>query len=1005
MASGVLGVPELPHIAFNMTPLDVLLKRTALDAFKQLKEYIHFLENVGSTQDTANKVQFLNMLVLMRERFVKLYVLCKWSRNHEAIGKLIDIFAWLREQNQLISNSILQFGELKGSLMAAKMLEPDLNTAMEVFSNGRPDLPTYNYLKSEPLNPQFISKVMKNLNVELSIKMALEVTLPAQFLNYEIKDGRVNFNIVNHFKCSISMLKDEKFNLIDFKFGFQLVNNKLVSDVLDLEPQALINLQNIANQKLVDNNNNLQELFELLFDYSATFKLQLIHKQLANLKLSLWRGHLSHTYDSDNKIIKVTYWTQRKFVKPSYIEIGLFNNNKLSFRWFKNSEEMLIEDGFDFLQSDGTIDLEKVLNELIKRHIEIDINGIKTNLINSVCQLDRALSILPPNNDKLLFKITQSREVIYGIDRLSGSPYFENPTLLMNNIGFKINSSDSIDYIELLRLKLEFQCNKLKQMMMATGWIPIDNVNILKEERLKLDIDYSDLNGVINGEDLTHIKVYRRKDWQNGWFLLIGSFGWKSNIQIWCGRIECIQGIWKLNWVDEINFNMIDSPVNKELDDIKQLINLEVIQFNDLVELIKISSSKLISNLVINEFEQRGCTLKVLNLSDEKVDKFLKDNFQFDLNGDDLKDSDNAVVLIKNESWLKIKSCQESLVLIITVKNSKLTAILYGKIIKFDKLPTIEFKNEGAKLRYSSETKLIRVDSTVDLSTKLTPIVPGAVDNTNESSDLDGITNNELILSNVSELLDQFSRLLNLLQMINQDSSLTITHAELDCVGFSYGNDNDEWVKLKLNQSNKGLSVELPNSNPHNVCLKYLNELINSGNNGESLSTDPSDGFNCMLIKQLVTYLKLTLKFYKTYQKLMDEQLAKITTGNNEQIIDYGFVLSLRGLENFTISYYKDTRDNEREIRFDVNVDMRHMRKVLNLNDSLFMISVGDLRGGNNTLIKSVKQTISRIFNGEENIPVNGRILNLRDSLCCDNGSIPTVLEFVHSSICKVLEL
>lgn len=998
MASGAVGVPELPHVMFNMTPLDVVLKRTALDAFKQLKEYIQYLENVGATQDTASKVHFLEMLVVMRERFVKLYVLCKWSRNNEAIGKLIDIFAWLREQNQMISGSILQFGELKGSLMAAKMLEPDLSTAMEVFSDGRPDLPTYNYLPRDPLDPQFVSKIMKNLNVELSIKMALQVNLPAQFLNYDIKDGRVNFNIINHFKFSISMLKDEKFNLIDFKFGFQLINNKIVSDVQNLEPQALINLQNIANNKLVDNNNNLQELFEFLFDYSATFKLQLIHKQMVNLKMSLWRGHLSHTYDSDNRIIKVTYWTQRKFVKPSYIEIGLFNNNKLSFKWFKNSEEMVLEDGFDLLQVEGVIDLEKVLNELIKRHIEIDINGIKTKLVTAVSQLDRALNVLPPNNDKLLFKITQSREVIYGIDKLSGSPYFENPTLLMNNIGFKMNSSNSLDYIELLRLKLEFQCNKIRQMMMATGWIPIDNVHILKEERLKLGIDYSDLNGVIDGEDLTNIRVYRRKDWQNGWFLLIGTFGWKSNIQIWCGRIECIQGNWRLNWVDEVNFQKSED-LNKELDDIKQLINLEVIKFNDLVELVKVSSSKLISNLVINEFEQQGCTLKVLNLSDDKVDKFLKDNFQFDLNGNDTKDSDNAVVLIKNDSWMKIQNCQESLVLIITVKNSKLTATLYGKIVKFDKLPTIEFENEKAKLVYSSGTKLFRVDSIVDLATKLTPTLPGSVDSTNESNDLEKISDDQLILSNVSELLDQFSRLLNLLQMINRDPSLNITNAELDCVGFSYGDDKDEWVRLKLNQSNRGLSVELPASNPHNVCLKYLNGLINSG------ESNGVDGFNCMLIKQLVIYLKLTLKFYKSYQKLMDEQLVKFEVSATN-IIDYGFVLSLRGLENFSISYFKDTRDNGKDLRLDLNVDIKHKTRKLSLTDSLFMISIGDLRGGNVNLIKNVRQTIERVFHGEEKFLISGgKVLTLRDSLCCDNGTISPVLEFIHSTICKVLEL
>lgn len=997
MATVGAGAPELPHVTFNMTPLDVLLQRTALDAFKQLKEYLQHIENVGE-QETPDKIQFLDMLVVMRERFVKLYVLCKWCRNHEAVGRLIDIFAWLREQNQMISTSILQFGEIKGSLMAAKMLEPDLNTAMEVFSKGRPDLPTYNYLPSEPLDPQFVGKVMRNLNVELSIKMALEVNLPPQFLNYEIKDGRVSFDIVNHFKCSVSMLKDEKFNLIDFKFGFQLINNKIVSDVQDLEPQALTNLQNIANQKLVENNNNLHELFELLFDYSATFKLQLIHKQLVNLKLSLWRGHLSHTYDTDSKVIKVTYWTQKRFVKPSYIEIGLFNNNKLSFKWFKNTEEVILEDGFELVQNDGSIDLERVLNELIKRHIEMDISDIKSKLIGAVSQLDRALSILPPSHDKLLFKITQSREIIYGIDKLSGSPYFENPTLLMNNIGFKINSTESMDYIELLRLKLEFQCNKLKQMMMTTGWLPVENVHILKEERLKLGIDYSGLGGGLSGEDLTNVRVYRRKDWQNGWFLMVGSFGWKSNIQLWCGRVNCVQGVWKLNWVDSVNFHKGDESVDEE--ETKQLANLEVVQFDDLVELVKIASSKLISNLVINEFERQGCSLKVLNLSDEKVHQFLKGNFEFDLKGADIKDSDNAVVLIKNDTWLKVQSIEQSLVLIITVKNSHLIARLYGKVVNFNTLPAIEFANESAKLKYSSHNKLVQVDCSVDLGSKMTASLSGPVDESVEGTELEKTGDDELLMSSVSDLLEQFSRLLNMLQMINQDPTLKITHADLECVGFTYGTDMTESVKLRLSRQSKGeLSVELPQSNPHNVCLKYLNGLINSGDSSDV------DRFNCMLIRQLVVYLKLTLQFYKSYQKLQSEQQVSFTSGMPNETPNNGFVLNLHGLENFTVSYYK-AAGNPMDVRLDLSMDMRHKTRRLSLKDSLFMVSVGNLRGGNAALVQEVRATMDRLFSGEERISVTtGKVLPLRDSLCCDSKAVAQVLEAIHAKVRHVLEL
>lgn len=994
--------PPLPHMELNMVPLAVLMQRVALDAFKTLKERLQELQSESRAPNTRQKVQFLETLVTMRERFVKLYVLCKWSRNHELVGRMIDIFAWLREQNTVVSHCIGQFGELKGSLMAAKMLEPDLNTAMEVFSDGKPDLPTYNYLQMDPLDDEFVYKVLQNLNVELSLKMALQVDLPAQFSNYEIRDGRVNFDVHNHFKCSVSMLKDEKFNLIDFQFGFKLIDKKIVSACQDLDPKELVALQNVSNEKLISNNNNLHELFQYLFDYSSTYKLRLIHNQLVNLKLSLWRGHLSHTYDSDKKIIKINYWIQRKSIKPSYIEIGLFDNNKLSYQWYNKSELVPLEDTL-LDTADGVIDLELVLNDIIKRHIESDISNIKINLIEKISSsMDRALQIIGEDSNKLLFKITPTREVVYGIDRLTGSSYFENPTLLMNNIAFKMNSTEiTLDYIELLRLKLEFQTNKLTQMMKVTGWTHIENVIINKEERFKLNIDYQsggDLQSMSwASEDLTKINIFRRKDWQNGWVLLIGTFGWKSNIQIWCGRIDCLQGIWKFSWVDDI---LIENDSSQ--------INLDSLHFNSLLELVKISSSKLISNLVINEFQERGCILKVMDLNDPNLNLFLKNQFDFNFE-EDVHDGDNAVVLLSNESWLNIHQCEKSLVLLINVKSSKLKATLYGKLNKFDELPDISFSNSNANFNFTKDNKLFRVDCEIDLASKLIPLLPPADPTADPSSTtqavatadpsaqvvVDDVTlpgaaaaaapeaieadSGDLIMTNVAGVLDQFNKLLGLLEMISRDSSLKVNHAALGIVGFSYGQDKDE--KLQLIVDINGLvSVELPLGNPHNVCLEYLNKLINSDHHSVSGS------INDVSIKQMVVYLKLTLKFYKVYQKLM------VNEGLH-------YKLMIDNMENFSICYF-----NKNDLRFDLNVSMQHKRKRISSRDTLFMISLNNVHGEGS---QNVSKYMEMVFSGQERITSNAtseRVLCLRDSICCDQNSIGSTLEFLHQNLCKMVE-
>ncbi|GMG46449.1 unnamed protein product [Ambrosiozyma monospora] len=144
--------PPIPHISANMTPLDVVLKRQSQYTYKQLKEFIKTLRSSTST-DNLKKKQFLDLLVQIRENFIRLYVLSKWARNSHSIEKLIDLFVWLREQNQAITNALMTIGSINQQLVSAKLPNPDLTTALEVLIKGRPQLPTYDFIPAKPLNP------------------------------------------------------------------------------------------------------------------------------------------------------------------------------------------------------------------------------------------------------------------------------------------------------------------------------------------------------------------------------------------------------------------------------------------------------------------------------------------------------------------------------------------------------------------------------------------------------------------------------------------------------------------------------------------------------------------------------------------------------------------------------------------------------------------------------------------------------------------------------------
>lgn len=1052
--------PEIPHITLNMTSLNVILERIALDTFKKLKEYFKFLES-SSESEVSKKKNFLEMLITFRENFVRLYVLCKWSRNHDQISKLIDLFVWLRDQNQEITNNIINFGSVKSSLISAKMPEPDLSTSLEVLLQGRPNLPTYNFLSNDKtLSPQFVYKLLHNLKVELSIKMSLQENLPKSFQKFEIKNGCVFFTVKNHFSCSISMLSDDKFHLIDFHLEFGLISNEIQPSIEKIDPKTLVTIQKYANNifSMKDaNKNGLSKLYDLLYNYSLTTKLYLIHKQLISMRMALWRGHLTHNYNAESSSITITYWAQRKYTKTSTIQLSILdqeNGKILDMKWFKDGK---LDESHNLtsLLNGENINVLNLINSIIKYHIKSLISNLEKSLINSVFDIEKMISI-SSDSEKLIFKISQSKEIVYGIDSLSGSSYFENPTNIMNRSAFKINTGNGLDFIEILKLKMLIQESAFSSMMNATGWVNLKSVRLNPDELFKLNINYSNLKNKSLSTSLTSIDIYRRKDWPIGWAILVGSFGFQSNVQLWCSKIQSIEGQWIINWCNEINLNELNNEessismnsklANNENDKLaidsdndiynntSSTYSPKSLMYNHLINLIKISSSKLISNLIVKELKDQGCELKVLNSSDKMVNEFLISNFQVD--NMNLTSTDSAVLLIKNKSLFHIKSAKDSLVLLITIKNSDLKAKMYGKLNSDDSgvknLPDIKYSDENSTtLNYDSNTKIFQIESEVDLSNQFGPVMNNSGSNTTNNSD------DNLILLNILSFLKKFARTLNLLKSITSNATLIIKEVSSDSVTFKYGENDDEFLTLKISQNQDNISMELPENNPHNYCLPYLNEII------------VSDQLNNVSIKEIVLYLRLTLKFSRKIQDLLAKSKVDLDNFNKQNaLVDYeknpdelqnmpnfGFIPFVCNLESLRISYFKylkvetqtstgkkkNTKVVSDIFKFEIKIDLRHRSDHLSKKKSKYFISLGDVRTettgkveslssittalGTGKALTDLAQNLSNIlgkyFNGEE-FPTslnNGSVVFLKDGLCCDFENIDSILEDLHNRL------
>jgi mediator of RNA polymerase II transcription subunit 14 len=1050
--------PEIPHITTNMVPLNILLERVAFDTYRRFKEFFKFLES-GTKPDVEKKKQFLEMLVSVRENFVRLYVICKWAKNHEEISKLIDLFVWLREQNERISNTIMSFGGIKSSLISAKMPEPDLLTSLEVLLQGRPNLPTYNFIPKGKLSAGFVLKVLQNLNVELSIKMSLLDKIPKPFQSFIIKDGCIHFDVPNYFSSSLSMLCDTKLHLIDLNLGFALSSDTIVKSTIKSDPQTLHTIQSYSDRVL--ESEGLEGLYDLLYNYAITSKIHLIHKQLVKLRMGLWRGHLIHNYNAENSSIVITYWVQKKYTNPSTIQIGKFKNknniDELSFKWFKDgvlddTHDLKLIDG-----NDGSINILELINSIIKRHIQSIILQLKQSLVDSIEEVEKFI-ILSNNSEKLTFKISQFKFITYSVDPLSGSCYFENPSNTMNRSAFKINKGNSLNFVEILKLKMSIEESEFSSMMNATGWVNLKSVRLNNEEIPKLKINYSNLKNKNLQNILTSISIYRRKDWPIGWAIFVGHFGFQPNVLLWCCKIQSIEAQWSINWCSEIKlcelnessaglslnstFNikvesssgLIKDKEEEKLSSITSLKqNSRNLSYDDLINLVKISSSKLISNLIVKELRDEGCELKVLNSGDKLVNDFLLLNFKID--NTNFSSTDNAILLIKNKSFFNIQSSNDSLVLLISIKNSDLNAKIYGQITNDNSsknIPDINYHDENlTHIEYDSNSRIFKIESDVDLSHHI-----GSVYNANVFKE------DNLILSNILSFLKKFAKTLNLLKLVSSDPSLKIIKVLSDAVTFKYGENENEFISMKMSsKSTDNIIIEFPQNNPHLAHSEYLNEILSNG------------PVNNTTIKELVLYLTLTLKYCRKIEELTmktkkewilfnekNENVDYELNPTNLQIIpSFGYLPFVSNIESFRLTYFKSikldvlqTTGKKKNIKFvsdvlkfEILVELRHRISRVSKKHSKFFISLGDMRTETTgsissatsitetcgegqeliALLTEITMILKNYFNGQD-FPMklkSGSVVFLNDGLCCDFENIDEILDDLHTRLYEVI--
>ncbi|QPG74230.1 hypothetical protein FOA43_001555 [Brettanomyces nanus] len=1076
-ADSTTSAPYIPHITDNLTSLNVVLRRQALYTFHELSIFLKSLES-STLSDNEKKRSFLELLVKFRQNFLRLYVISKWAQRSLSVQTLIDLFAWLRQQSQTISGALTQLGTMKQSMVSAKIPNPDISTALEVLVKGRPQLPAHGFLKEVKLTPRLILRTLKRLNVAISTRLALQENLPSTFYNYTVKDGRATFKVAGCFQCAISIADDNlkeqtdsadvpssasftsPFYLMDFKLGFRSKDTKLVPAITALPAGTFRHLERFADFQLA--HHGLSGLYRLLHEYALSCKLYTLHRQLLQLRVGLWRSHMVHTYDAERCFIVITYWLKRKAPR-STIEIGKLGSDELGFRWIKEGR-LYKSHGLKLSQEDGSIDIEGLVRKVIALHIELAVSAIQQGVFDTVESADKFCTLY--GGSQLVLGVNHTRTVIYSIDPLSGDGYFQNPTPLMNAIARQINSDPRNTFLGLLRLRLETQKQELAGILKTTGWQHIPAVK-LGAAALLVSEGINDSNGstynstgtrtmsahpimAANLEflknkavapQLLSLEFYRRREWPREWFLAVAVPGYSTRPQFWVSKVRSSQGNWTVDWSCSI-----EPPAKGHSH----------YSYFSLIDLAKVSTSKLVCYLIVQELTDEGCQIKSLDKNDSEVNEFVEK-----IQGGKGTGEISSLLLLSNKSLFAIPNARDSLVLVALIDDQKLTIRIYGKLqssLALDATSSnIASSVEGTSINLNRESGLFIVETVVNLTERFgsgdrksasegSPATSGAIENFSSTADSplgEGNITSRGILSDSLSVLKQLSGLLSLLQLVGRDSELKLLDVSLDKVSFQYGSSGSESISLQVipstSHSSDAVFIEMPENNPHQLCLRHLINMVSSD-------------FSYRKVGELITYLKLTLPLFKTYIDLTDDnkKIAKefsdandgpdISVDNVKLTPDHGYSLSLYHFELMKVLYYKtiskkvDKKQKFERFRYNLKVELRHRYNKLSLRGSVYLISLDDpyirLGGAGSavsansiqlgtgasptsspatdepirTLQSKILNTLGQYFSGDR--PIDGAtssVVCLKNAVACDYKSVAAVLQFLHKKMEEVI--
>ncbi|KAF2033391.1 MED14-domain-containing protein [Setomelanomma holmii] len=403
--------PEIAHISSEAYhPLSTLLLRISQETYNELSETLGNMAEMQPVQQANgilpkgaghsggadnSELNRRKKLLLMRfaqdnrAKFIKLLVLTEWGKKaSKDVTKLIDLFAWAKEQSDHMDFVDVQIERIKLYSSAAGERNPDIRTALEVLSTAKaPWMPTLGYIPPEPISSEQGLKILRYMNTSLSIRLNVHETLPRRLRNWRVESGRATFVIENELEFDVvSFVEDtsEQWWFLDLRLLFS------PAPTMKIGSHFYNNIKAQADFHLKEK--GLTGLYDFLFSFILTHKIAVLRSQALALANSGWAGSLK--VEKVHRELVVSYWTERPG-KKSWIEIGVSNNKphncktswrgpplpSLTARWFRQGLHVTdVKLDIDW----HNLSFERIIKRVIAQHINSILQVTRENFDSQI---------------------------------------------------------------------------------------------------------------------------------------------------------------------------------------------------------------------------------------------------------------------------------------------------------------------------------------------------------------------------------------------------------------------------------------------------------------------------------------------------------------------------------------------------------------------------------------------------------------------------------------------